>query len=81
MCVAWLRRSIDYLRISARDVRDASLFAEAIVEVLSSDSLQRQLGENARRRIPEDYTWDRIGAKTESIYKAVLAGSSATASA
>jgi len=63
------------------DVKDASVLARTIIRVLLSSRLQRQLGGNARRRILEDFTWDRIGAKTESIYKAVLAGSSATASA
>ena len=52
------------------DVKDPSLFAATIVKVLSDDPLRRQLGENARGRVLESFTWDRICSQVERIYEA-----------
>jgi len=63
------------------DVRNPTLLAEAITKILSDNSLARRLGENARKRILENFTWDRISTKVECIYKAALAESSTIAGA
>lgn len=52
------------------DVKDPSLLAATIVKVLSDDPLRRQLGENARGRVLENFTWDRICSQVERIYEA-----------
>ena len=52
------------------DVEDTGLFAATIVKVLSDDPLRRQLGENARGRVLENFTWDRICSQVERIYEA-----------
>lgn len=57
------------------DVKDPDLLAETLIKVLSNNSLQRQLGENAKTRVLENFTWDRISAKVEGIYEAALAES------
>lgn len=54
------------------EVRDPSLFAAAMVKVLSDDPLRRQLGENAHRRVLEKFTWHRISGEIEHIYEAAL---------
>ena len=56
------------------DVKDPSLFAAAILEVLGSPSTQEQLGRNARRRVLENFTWYRICSQVEQVYDAAWAG-------
>ena len=56
------------------NVKDPSLFAAAIVKVLGNDSLQQQLGRNARRRVLKIFTWHRICSQVEHVYQAAWAG-------
>lgn len=57
------------------DVNNNDLLAETIIKVLTNDSLRKRLGDNARARVLDNYTWDKISTKIERIYKEVLADS------
>lgn len=46
--------------------------AKAITSVFSDSSLMRRLGNNARRRVERDFTWETIAKKTLELYKQVL---------
>jgi glycosyltransferase involved in cell wall biosynthesis len=43
-------------------------FADAVVSVLRSPERARELGENARARVMEDYTWEGAAAAVERVY-------------
>jgi sugar transferase (PEP-CTERM/EpsH1 system associated) len=47
---------------------DASEFADAVVSVLRDPGSARKLGENARARVLEDYSWERSAAAVERVY-------------
>lgn len=52
----------------------AEEFADKIVELLSSPSRCKELGNNARELIASKYTWDRAGEKLLDAYKSILGG-------
>lgn len=56
------------------EVRDSSVFAAAVVRLLSDGPLRRQFGENARRRVLEKFTWQRISGQVEHIYESAGTG-------
>jgi glycosyltransferase involved in cell wall biosynthesis len=56
------------------EVRDSSVFAAAIVRLLSDGQLRRQFGENARRRVLEKFAWQRISSQVEHIYESAGTG-------
>jgi glycosyltransferase involved in cell wall biosynthesis len=43
-------------------------FADAVVSVLRTTERAGELGENARARVLEDYTWERAAAAVERVY-------------
>jgi glycosyltransferase involved in cell wall biosynthesis len=43
-------------------------FADAVVSVLRSPERARELGESARARVMEDYTWEGAAAAVERVY-------------
>lgn len=61
--------------------RDAQALAAALLEILASSELQTQMGEFNRRLIVQDYAWDRVIDKLESIYQTVLHAAPAPAMA
>jgi len=54
------------------NVKSPSFFAEAVIKLLSDESLRERLGENGRKRVLGNFTWDKIALKIESIYRAAL---------
>jgi glycosyltransferase involved in cell wall biosynthesis len=55
------------------ETTDAAALAEALVKVLADEAERTRLGENARRKVVERYTWDRIAQRTMKIYQELLA--------
>jgi glycosyltransferase involved in cell wall biosynthesis len=55
------------------ETTDAAALAEALVKVLVDEAERTRLGENARRKVAERYTWDRIAQRTMKIYQELLA--------
>jgi L-malate glycosyltransferase len=47
---------------------DAKALAEALIEILSSPKLQQDMGEFNRSLVEENYSWEQIIEKLESIY-------------
>jgi len=47
--------------------------AKFVVELLKDDNLRRKLGENARKRVLEEYTLDKAAKRTIEIYKKLCA--------
>ncbi len=60
---------------------NASAFANAVIRLLKDSDLRRKLGENARKRVLEQYSWKSQAERFEEIYERVVAGSSAGKSA
>lgn len=54
------------------DPTDAAALAEALVGVLADETERKRLGENARRKVVERYTWDRIAERTMQVYRELL---------
>jgi glycosyltransferase involved in cell wall biosynthesis len=50
---------------------DPGDIAQFLTEILKDDALRRQLGANARKRVIEKFTLDKIAAETMDIYKEV----------
>ncbi len=55
-------------------MRDALKLADALIEVLSSEALQRSMGQYNRRRIEQEFDWSRSLDKMEAVYEKVLSG-------
>ncbi|MCH7812339.1 MAG: glycosyltransferase, partial [Chloroflexi bacterium] len=53
---------------------DAGALAQAIERLLDDARLRARLGEAARRRIVEHFTWRETAAQTLALYQEVLAG-------
>ena len=47
-------------------------FAEEVVHLLTIPSLRREIGENGRNRVEQDYDWRNIGEKLVGIYQSVV---------
>jgi glycosyltransferase involved in cell wall biosynthesis len=54
---------------------DVGGFAEAIGALLSDPAERTRLGQNARRRAVEQYSWEEYTRRLEAIYREVLDGS------
>jgi D-inositol-3-phosphate glycosyltransferase len=55
------------------ETTDAAALAEALVKVLADEAERTRLGENARRKVVERYTWERIAKRTMDVYRDLLA--------
>jgi len=53
-------------------VSDSEDLKLKLIALLSSSELQRRIGELARNRIHDEYSWDQITAQTISVYKQCL---------
>ena len=51
-----------------------SVIASALVSLLDSADLRREMSENARRLVRSNYTWERIAEKMFTLYGNVIAG-------
>ena len=52
--------------------RNSEALAEAIVKLLKEDTLRKEMGENAYKKMKEEFSWDKIAEKTIEVYKTVL---------
>ena len=51
-----------------------SVIASALMSLLDSADLRREMSENARRLVRSNYTWERIAEKMFTLYENVIAG-------
>ena len=58
---------------------DGEELASALVEILSSPTLQQKMGAHNRQLAEREYDWPRVSEKLEAVYARVLAGTAATA--
>ena len=47
---------------------EPTVFADAVIGLLTDPSLRRRIGENGRARVEQDYDWRSIGGKLHSLY-------------
>lgn len=52
--------------------RNSLQLAKAIINVLSDSSCRRRLGDNARKRVEREFTWEAIAKKTIQFYTKIL---------
>lgn len=53
---------------------DPTALADAIVDLLGDDGARTRLGANGRRRIVEEFSWQKAGASTLDLYQRVAGG-------
>jgi D-inositol-3-phosphate glycosyltransferase len=53
--------------------RDGGRLAAVLRELLADPSLRRKLGEAGARRVEEMYTWPKVAAATEEVYRRIVA--------
>ena len=46
--------------------------ADKAIKILKDDELARQFGENGRKRVEDNFTWDKIARSTIDLYQAML---------
>ena len=51
---------------------ESTVFAEAVIRLLTDGSLRRRIGENGRARVERDYDWRSIGEKLHQLYTKIL---------
>lgn len=54
--------------------KDPGALADAIIKVLQDKDLARKMGENGRKLVEENYTWEKAADMTEEIYREVMYG-------
>lgn len=52
--------------------RNATQIAEKVNKILEDDELRQKMGERARERVEERFTWEKIADKFEGIYERTL---------
>ena len=52
--------------------QDPDALAAAIIKILNSDEMQREMGENGRRLVKAKYTWKTIAEMTEKVYNELV---------
>jgi glycosyltransferase involved in cell wall biosynthesis len=52
--------------------RNSSQLARAITDILSDSSMRRRLGQEARKRIEKEFTWEAVAKKTLEFYESLL---------
>lgn len=52
--------------------KDPEAFATVVIKLLKDDKLRKQMGENAYKKLKEDFSWDKIAEKTIEVYKKAL---------
>lgn len=53
--------------------RDSKALADAVIKLLKDEKLRKEMGENAYKKLKEDFSWDKIAEKTIEVYKAAIA--------
>ena len=52
--------------------RNSLQLAEAISQMLSDPSRRRKIGNNARKRVEEEFTWEKNASKTLELYNHMI---------
>jgi glycosyltransferase involved in cell wall biosynthesis len=52
--------------------RDADALADAIRRILADADLREEFARVGRRRVEENYSWDRVASKTYELYRQIL---------
>lgn len=52
---------------------EVTALARAIEQLLTDPSLNERMGENGRRKVNTDYTWEQVANRTQSSYQRILA--------
>jgi glycosyltransferase involved in cell wall biosynthesis len=52
--------------------RDSQALAQAIIKLLKDGKLRREMGENAYRKLKEDFSWDKIAERTIQVYEKAM---------
>ena len=52
--------------------RDSEALARAVIRLLRDEKLRRQMGENAYRKLKEDFSWDGIALRTVEVYEKAI---------
>jgi glycosyltransferase involved in cell wall biosynthesis len=52
--------------------KDIASLAEAIIKLLKDDTLRKEMGENAYRKMKEQMSWDNIADKTIEVYNEAI---------
>ncbi|MFC2034051.1 glycosyltransferase family 4 protein [Chloroflexota bacterium] len=53
--------------------RDSQALAEAVVRLLKNEKLRKGMGENAYKKLKEDFSWERIIINTVKVYNKAIA--------
>lgn len=53
--------------------RDSEALAQAVIKLLKDENLRKEMGENAYKKLKEDFSWDKIAEKTIEVYRKALA--------
>lgn len=56
-------------------VRDSEALAEALIQIVTELDRARELGENGRKRVVSDFSWDDTVRRTLELYEEVIASS------
>ncbi len=51
---------------------DPTVFADAVIRLLTDSELRRRMGENGRARVEQDYDWRSIGEKLHGVYAKIV---------
>jgi starch synthase len=52
--------------------RDSEALAHAVIRLLKDEKLRRQMGENAYKKLKEDFSWDNIAQRTLEVYRKAI---------
>ena len=52
--------------------RDSQALAMAVVRLLKDEKLRKEMGENAYKKLKEDFSWDRIVVQTMEVYRKAI---------
>ena len=53
---------------------DADALAAALIQLLTNDALRRSMGDAARQRVEENFTWEAIARSLLKVYQDAMSG-------
>ncbi|MFZ5572838.1 MAG: glycosyltransferase family 4 protein [Thermodesulfobacteriota bacterium] len=56
-------------------IGDVEALSKAIMELAGAEKRRNKMGEAARRKVLSHYSWERIGAQLESVYRGIIRNS------
>jgi len=54
--------------------KNPEALADAIIKLLSDEDLSKNMGENGRKLVEQNYTWENTARMTEKVYRGVIYG-------